>query len=105
MFGLCPSIRLTPISPWKWLHPFLASAAGAVRRLQLLLDSGRQGLQRALALFLDEKRAVGKRDEIHGIALDLRRGHGGDEVPLPGPGHAVNSGRVPGGRHAAWFGY
>src|SRR5512133_2064175 len=84
----------------------LASAAGAVRRLQLLLDSGRQGLQRALALlFLDEERAVGKRDEIHGIAPDLRRGRGRDEVPLLGPGHAVNSGRVPGGRHATWFGY
>src|SRR5258705_13898035 len=42
----------------------LASAAGAVRRLQLLPDSGRPGLQRAPPpLFLAQKPAGRKRDQ------------------------------------------
>jgi hypothetical protein len=49
----------------------VTDAACAIRRTQLLLDCACEGIERVVGAFLDEKRAVGERDETHGVGPDL----------------------------------
>ena len=70
-------------------------AARAVRRAQLLLDRAGEYVERVVRTLLDEKRAVGERDEAHRIGSDLGRIRGDDCVRRPRTEVARDAGLLP----------